>query len=219
MELSGKKICFLGDSITEGCGTSGAENGFPQLLYRQYGLAAAWNHGIGGTRFARQIQPSENPITDRDFCARVSELNEEADVVVVFGGTNDYGHGDAPFGTPLDRTADTFCGACYELFSRLRERFPAAVILVVTPIHRLRDESHQGDGRQQAPRPALREYVQVIRETARAFGLPVLDLFQANVLNPNDPAVQEAFVPDGLHPNDDGHRVLAQWIGQCLETL
>ncbi len=219
MELSGKKICFLGDSITEGYGTSGIQNCYTELLRRQHGLAAAWNHGIGGTRITRQRRPSENPITDRDFCARVSELNVEADVVVVFGGTNDYGHGDAPFGTPEDRTADTFCGACHELFGSLKARFPTAVILVVTPIHRLRDESNQGDGREQAPRPALKEYVRVIRETARAYELPVLDLFGANILNPNDPEVREAYVPDGLHPNDAGHRILAQWIWKCLDAM
>lgn len=84
--------------------------------------------------------PSENPVTDRDFCLRVTELDPDADVVVVFGGTNDYGHGDAPFGTPEDRTADTFWGACHELFSGLKSRFMEAEILIVTPLHRTNDE-------------------------------------------------------------------------------
>lgn len=32
MELKGKKIVFLGDSITEGCGTSGVEHHFVTLV-------------------------------------------------------------------------------------------------------------------------------------------------------------------------------------------
>lgn len=219
MKLEGLKINFLGDSITEGSGTSGREACFTELMKRKYALAAARNYGIGGTRFAHQMAPSENPITDRDFCLRVKELDPDADVVVVFGGTNDYGHGDAPFGSPLDRTADTFCGACWELYAALKAKFPEAVILIVTPIHRTNDGSPRGDGRAQAPRPALREYVRVIREMASQHGLPVLNLFDAGVLDPNDPGVRACYVPDGLHPNDAGHVILAEKIGAYLEAL
>ena len=47
----------------------------------------------------------------------------DADGVVVFGGTDDFGHGDAPIGTPSDRTYDTFYGACHVLFSKLIEKY------------------------------------------------------------------------------------------------
>ena len=163
--------------------------------------------------------PSENPVTDRDFCLRVTELDPDADVVVVFGGTNDYGHGDAPFGTPEDRTADTFRGACHELFSGLKSRFMEAEILIVTPLHRTNDERTTVDKCPHLPRPALKEYVRVIRETAQLYGLPVLNLFDSGVLDPNDPEVRENYVPDGLHPNDAGHVVLAEQIGAYLEML
>lgn len=219
MKLQGAKINFLGDSITEGCGTSCRAACFTELLKYKYGLTAARNYGIGGTRIAHQVIPSEDSVTDRDFCLRVTELDPDADVVVVLGGTNDYGHGDAPFGTPKDRIADTFCGACHELFSALKARFAEAKILVVTPIHRTNDESTAGDGRLQSPRPALKEYVRVIRETAQLYGLPVLNLFDSGVLDPNDPEVRENYVPDGLHPNDAGHVILAEQIGTYLEKL
>lgn len=219
MKLQGLKINFLGDSITEGCGTSGRDACFTERMKQKYGLACSRNYGIGGTRYAHQAKPSENPVTDLDFCIRAQEMDPDADVVVVFGGTNDYGHGDAPFGGSADRTADTFWGACHELYTILQERFPQATILIVTPIHRTQDESSRGDGREQAPRPPLREYVRVIRETAQMYGLPVLNLFDADVLNPNYPQVCAQYVPDGLHPNDAGHIILAQEIGACLEAL
>ena len=218
MELKGKKINFLGDSITEGCGTSGVEFGFPWLLKQRLGLAEARNYGIGGTRIAAQLACAGSG-EDRNYCGRALELDPDADVVVVFGGTNDYGHGDAPFGKPEDRTEMTFCGACHVLFARLKARFPEAVILIVTPIHRTNDESPAGDGRKQVPRPALKEYVRAIRETAPLYGLPVLELFDTGVLDPNDPTILEGFVPDGLHPNNAGHVVLAEQIGGYLEQL
>ena len=69
MQLQGKKINFLGDSITEGAGVANPANIFHARLAREYGLAAARNWGIGGTRIARQQTPS-NPIWDETFATR-----------------------------------------------------------------------------------------------------------------------------------------------------
>ena len=110
MELKNKKINFLGDSITEGHGTSAKDKIYWSLIGKNEG-ATVRGYGIGGTRFAKQTKPSENPLFDLDFCTRAVEMDPDADIVVVFGGTNDYGHGDAPIGTPADRTNDTFYGA------------------------------------------------------------------------------------------------------------
>ena len=100
MNLQGKKINFLGDSITEGHGTSGEACFFTTLIARETG-AVCRNYGIGGTRIARQTIPSEKPRHDLDFPGRVDEMDPDADIVVVFGGTNDFGHGDAPLGLSL----------------------------------------------------------------------------------------------------------------------
>lgn len=134
MELSGKKINFLGDSITEGVGASAPDKVYHQVMLRKYGLAAVRNYGISGTRYARQINPTLNePSFDLDFCQRYAGMDDDADIVVVFGGTNDFGHGDAPIGTPDDRTPDTFWGACHYLYSHLIEKYPAALIVVHDP--------------------------------------------------------------------------------------
>ena len=53
MELKGKVINFLGDSITEGHGTSDvATKPFHQLLKVNAGLKEARNYGKGGTKIA-----------------------------------------------------------------------------------------------------------------------------------------------------------------------
>ena len=135
MDLAGKKIAFLGDSITEGCGTSSLEHTFWNVLGQKTG-AQVFGYGIGGTRIAPQRVPSD-PRADQDFISRVDGMIPDADVVVVFGGTNDFGHGDAPFGTRGDQTSETFCGALHVLFTKLYERYPAAQLVVMTPTHRL----------------------------------------------------------------------------------
>ena len=97
MELTAKKINFLGDSITEGVGTSQKDNIYLNILKKECSLAEARNYGKSGTRIARQIMMTDDPF-DQDFLMRAEKMADDADIIVVFGGTNDFGHGDAPFG-------------------------------------------------------------------------------------------------------------------------
>ncbi len=209
MKLQGKKINFLGDSITEGHGVSCHENVYHQIIKRECGLAEARNYGVSGTRFARQI-PGSDLRCDRDFCQRAAEMDQDADVVVVFGSTNDFGHGNAPFGSFVDRDPNTFCGACHYLFRYLIESYPEAVIAVCTPTHRTGENDPDGKGK------VLRDYVEVIRQTAEYYSLPVIDLFAASGMQPAVEESRERYMPDGLHPNDAGHEKLAQVIGNFL---
>ena len=50
--------------------------------------------------------------------SRVDDMIPDADIVVVFGGTNDFGHGDIPFGTLGDNTKYTFYGGLDYLIKR-----------------------------------------------------------------------------------------------------
>ena len=211
MELKGKKINFLGDSITQGVGVKEVPNRFVNRLAAALELAEARNYGISGTRFARQVNPTvDNPRFDMDFCSRVETMDEDADVIIVFGGTNDFGHGDAPFGTASDRTPDTFC---HTLMSSLIERYPGKVIVFMTPLHRASEETPDRKGH------ILVDYVDVIKETARYYSLPVLDLFAMSGIQPREQIIRERFCPDGLHPNDDGHSILADRIAGFLRAL
>ena len=216
MELKGTKINFLGDSITEGAGTSSHDKMFTMLIEREYG-AICQNYGIGGTRIARQKTPTEEK-WDRDFISRVPEMDNAADIVVVFGGTNDFGHGDAPLGTMSDRTPYTFYGALHCLYTALTEKYPGVPVVILTPLHRWNEDSPKGDNKP-APVGTLKEYVNIIREVAEYYSLPVLDLFKESGLQPKIPVIQQKYVPDGLHPNDDGNAILAHKIARFLETL
>lgn len=216
MELKGTKINFLGDSITEGAGTSSPDRMFTMLIEREYG-AICQNYGIGGTRIARQKTPTEEK-WDRDFISRVPEMDNDADIVVVFGGTNDFGHGDAPLGTMNDRTPYTFYGALHCLYTALVEKYPDVPVVILTPLHRWNEDCPKGDNKPE-PVGTLKEYVNIIREVAEYYSLPVLDLFKESGLQPKIPVIQQKYVPDGLHPNDDGNAILAHKIARFLETL
>ena len=217
MELKNKKIAFLGDSITEGCAASSLENSFWGLVARDTG-AISYGYGIGGTRIAPQRVPSD-PRADQDFISRVDGMIPDADVVVVFGGTNDFGHGDAPFGTRGDQTSETFCGALHVLFTKLYERYPAAQLVVMTPTHRLSETDSVMNEFGVRRSGNLRAYLQAIRDAAEDFAVPVLDLFRVSGIQPSVPALREAYMPDGLHPNDAGHAKIADKLIGFLQTL
>lgn len=219
MKLEGKKINFLGDSITEGHGTSCAENVFHQILKRNAGLAEARNYGIGGTRIARKTVPSENPRWDLDFLMRVEELPDDADAVVVFGGTNDYGHGDAPLGTFADRTPYTFYGACHLLMQALLEKFSDSLIVFMTPLHRCAEHRLLDGIPSEKTEDCLENFVNALQEVAAYYSLPVLDLYRCSGIQPEVEIIREKYCPDGLHPNDAGHVLLASRLQGFLEAL
>ena len=135
MNLKGKKVVFLGDSITEGSGVKDLANRYDNRLKKMYGLKAINNYGIGGTRLAHQGKPSENPRYDLCFCGRAYVMSPDADLIVVYGGVNDYIHGDAHFGTMSDRTPETFCGAVYFLMETLKSLYPEKPIVFMPPAH------------------------------------------------------------------------------------
>lgn len=208
MELKGLTINFLGDSITEGHGTTDPDKAFHQLIKEKYHMEYAYNYGIGGTRIARQLAPTKDRTRhDLYFELRVETMDKNADAVVVFGGTNDYGHGDAPFGKPGDDGAHTFCGAVNSLITKLKGDFPKSKIIFMTPLHRLNEEQPSG-----VTGKTLEDYVEAIKEICKKRDISVIDLFEINPLDPSDAEL----VPDGLHPNDAGHSIMAEVIAEEL---
>ena len=218
MKLKGKIINFLGDSITQGVGTSDTEKRFSDIIARDTG-AICNNYGISGTRIARQKVPSADINEDKDFCSRIAEMDCNADIIIVFGGTNDFGHGDAQIGKMSDRTPYTFYGALHTLYTELAEKYPGKQIVIITPLHRWNEDNVRGDGYKTSDAGVLKEYVDTIREVAEYYAFPVLDLYARSGFQPKVQTVRELYMPDGLHPNDMGHENLAQKIIAFLGTL
>lgn len=222
MNWEGKVINFLGDSITEGVGASRKENNYVNQTKNLLNLSVANNYGISATRIAPRKMPNHGALVEENwFGARVEKMDPDADGIVVFGGTNDFGHGDAPLGTFADTTDDTFYGAMKNLCVKLIERYPGKPIVILTPLHRCSEDNIFGDdkGHKMPLGQPLSAFVQAIREVAEYYSLPVLDLWSVSGMQPNVPIIKEKFMPDGLHPNDAGHRLIAERLASFLNTL
>ena len=201
-------ISFLGDSITEGCGASEHSNCYVEVLGKQFGIETK-NYGIGGTRIAKQKSLSFPHIWDMNFVSRLNFIDKKSDFVFAFGGTNDYGHGDADFGTEKDKTEDTFCGAVRVLVKKLIKRFGKDKICIILPCRRFGDENENLHGK------TLRDYVDAIRKTAIKNGIDYIDLYNNGFSLPKTDTGDE-YTSDGLHPNDNGHAYLAGIIAKYL---
>ncbi len=223
MELKHKKIAFLGDSITQGCGTTAIENRYDNVLMREEGLSAVFNYGIGGTRIAHQKNPTSIACFDLNFCGRAFLIDQSADMIVVFGGVNDYLHGDAPIGTTEDHTPATFYGAVWYLMKTLKENYPQTPIAFITPAHcffeNVSDREISKNGCKQPDALPLQGYVNIIKERAAEFHIPVLDLYNELGIDPNDPVERKEYTIDGLHFNDKGHIVIAHKLSDFLKQL
>ena len=224
MDLKNKIACFLGDSITEGVGvTDVANNRYDNVLKQMYQLKEVFNYGIGGTRFAHQSVPSEKPRHDLCFCGRLFDLNPAADIIVVYGGINDYIHGDAYIGSMEDTTPATFCGAVDFLMRTSRELYPNATVVFMTPAHcyykEVRDTQVSNRAMKKPDAMPVAGYISIIEEKARKYQIPVLNLYNELGIDPNIPEDKEKYTVDGLHFNDAGHRIIATRLGDFLSKL
>lgn len=217
MEINGKKVVFLGDSITQGAGASAPENNFVNVFSRITG-AEVFNFGVSGTRIAKQTNPTVYaPQFDETFAERAMNAPADADVVVVFGGTNDFGHGDAKFGDFMSTDEHTFCGAFNELIKLLIARFEQAELIIMTPLHRASEAVTTNEIG--LPCHPLIDYVNVEKKYAEYYSVPVLDLWSVSGIQPRSEVLFKRLTTDGLHPNDLGHKRIAERLAGFLKCL
>ncbi len=213
-EINQLTINFLGDSITEGAWTTAPEFAYVARVATKLGCKVN-NCGVSGTRIARQSKPSECVAFDRDFLQRVTEM-PDADLVFVFGGTNDYGHGDAELGTTDDVSEYTFCGAVFQLANYLTDRYGKDNVCFILPLHRYDEDNPFGESREK-PTASLKEYIRAESEVLKKLGIAFFDLYDI-FPTPQVNTPTELF-QDGLHPTNKGHELIADRICEYIRAV
>lgn len=210
-------INFLGDSITEGAAATAPEYMYTAQVAKKLGCTVN-NYGIGGTRIAPQHEPTAiDPRYDLDFVQRADDMDANADLVFVFGGTNDYGHGDAPFGNVESTDPTTFCGAVHTLATKLVARYGKDKLCFILPLHRYGEDNPYGDGSAKTVRPSLGAYAEAEVAVLNKLGVRWVD-FRDRLPVPTTDAPTE-FYQDGLHPTDMGHEQLANLICEYVKNI
>ena len=211
------KILFLGDSITAGVGASCPENNYVNLVKKAL-CCEALNYGVSGTRIGRQTFVKENTVWNYDFRLRAQIMENEADLVFVFGGTNDYGHGCLALGKAEERIPHTFCTELRLLAEDLIAKYGAKKLCFILPLRRCDDEKGiccKGESKSEMGE-SLFEYVSAMRKILAEYGLDILDLYENGIPKPTSYAGDD-YTVDGLHPNDRGYALLADRICEYVK--
>ena len=205
------KILFLGDSITEGAGASAPENNYVSRVGQKLNCEVV-NYGVGGTRIGRQKTVNVKTIWNYDFRLRLEIMEDEADRVFVFGGTNDYGHGSLHLGNFESRGEDTFCGSLRLLIDALISKYGKEKLCFLLPLRRFDETARKCKGEVGDELGAtLPEYVEAMRKILGEYNIEYIDLYNGGIPKPEVKTGDE-YTVDGLHPNDKGHELIADIV-------
>jgi len=225
----GRRVAFLGDSMTD-VRHIGTEKNYWQYLAGELGIEPLV-YGINGNQWDGVMTQAEKLAAEHPDC----------DAIMIFAGTNDF-NASVPLGSWYDvsqseietgggRTQvrsrrthsmdeDTFKGRINRVMAYLKETFPRAQIILLTPIHRAYarfSETNVQPDESYANSEGLfiDDYVQAVREASGVWSVVVMDLYGESGLYPLCER-HECYFHDGrtdmLHPNAEGHRRIAKTL-------
>ena len=186
------KIVCLGDSITGAYYHSGGLRAYPELLElilrRTFPKAqlTVFNAGMSGETTVNGLARLERDVIGR-----------QPDLVTVMFGMNDV------VKVPIDE----FHRNLVEICTRIRQA--GAEVLLCT----------QNSVTDTEPRPGtkLAVYTEVSRELGRTEGIPVVDIHaRFEAIRAQNPLAWTQLASDEIHPNFDGHRLIATLIAQSI---
>jgi lysophospholipase L1-like esterase len=194
------------------------EKTYHEYLYELVGFSACNSYGISGSTISNYYE---------SMCNRVGGIDNQSDIIFVFGGTNDFQQ-NIPMGewytlNGTTRTVNydktTFRGALTTLCEALLTKFPNKRNVLITPLHRYTYPGDYTELQANSQGLYLEDYVNAIKEAGKIYSIPVIDLYSESGLCPMNAKSAATYFhsSDKLHPNAAGHRVIADVIRGYLD--
>jgi len=235
-QWEGKKVAFLGDSMTDKCRV-GTKCIYWEYLEQLSGIKP-FVYGINGAQWNGIYQQAVK---------LNKELGNTIDAIIIFAGTNDY-NSNIPMGTFFSEKMETtkhnsnmvlrkhrepvinnstFCGRINKVLSYIKQKFPTKQVIIMTPIHRgyaqfgeknIQPEESYSNG----CGLYLESYINTLKRASSIWSVPVIDLYSLSGLYPMYDADTIYFhnaTTDRLHPNAKGDLRLAETIKYQLLSL
>ena len=213
IDFSEIKIACLGDSITQAVNLDTLDHyqelAWPHILKEALGAEEVVNLGIGGSSIGRYWADA--------FVDRYTEIPEDTDLIFVMGGTNDgFCASFVEFGNPVERAPRTFWGDLDELMDGLKENYPDAEVIFLTPLPNSLQDYLKTERKYLM---SQEKFPEVIITLAEEHGMEVFDLYNSNILDGHDKDNILHLMPDGVHPNAEGYRILGEHVAAELIRL
>ncbi len=215
----------LGDSITTYAPSPDGGKNFHDWWASDYYVKNI-DSGISGTTVLPRSGRTDS------FIERYQNMSANSDLIIVKGGTNDWGSAFA-VGSLNDRTLNTYVGGIRLLMEGLIEKYPDKQIVFLTPIKRC--EGGQTPASKNGKGATLNDYANAVIELGKIYNIPVIDLytpeeldFTSKVVSPagkdangkwHDAVCESDLLPDGLHPSGKGHKIIASYVLDKLVEL
>lgn len=172
--LYGKKINILGDSISNNA------DDWPGYIPAENNITLN-NISVGGIKISGS----------GGLATKTSELDTNADINIIFAGTNDY-NAQVNIGANSDASIDTFYGALNTLLSYIATNIPASTTYIVTPLKRFTVSN--------ASTP-LEIYCYALYKMAAKYGATIIDAYHnAPNWNPLVTSLAHWCNTDKVHP-------------------
>lgn len=213
--LFGKKIAFLGDSITAATSLDGYR--YWQLIGEKTGCVCL-NYGVGKSRLATVDTDDVD-----SFVTRAADMDTTADAVFIMGGTNDVGL-NTLLGEWASTDESTFYGAINALIALLRANYPGKPIVFATPMKRKYDTDDGFPDTMADLKTAstteeitMQHCVLAIKAKCARAGIPVVDIAEHSGIGATcaEYYIEES---DNLHPSALGHVRIANMVQTELEN-
>lgn len=224
VELSwykGKKLVSFGDSIT-------GQGRWQKYVKDYFGFASHVNCGIGGSTVANNGNKVDGTPNDQWMCSdyRISTIPSDADVILFFGGHNDWGTLSIPFGTVGETPNDkSFIGA-YELtIKKLIQTFPNAKIITMSCVGgRTPTENENPDTQMYLPHDVngetknlcMTDFAKACKEVSEYYGIPCIDVGAESGISTLN---HTTYIADVIHPNAEGGKLIANAVINGLKRF
>lgn len=192
-----KKVLCVGDSITYGQGVvmSRKTDSYPALLAEALGEDyQVWNYGLCNRTL---LEEGQMPYVDEDFAAE--SLAEDADIVIIMLGTND--------SKKINWNAEKYEEEYIRFVQNYQNMESNPEVYIMMPPAVFAATEDEGDCDNTVVRD---EVVPIVARVAEQTGAGLIDLYSLTESHPE-------WFADGLHPNADGNRAIAETICGQLE--
>lgn len=203
-----KQIGIIGDSVSFGLK---AKMNYGQYIQKVTG-ASVQNLAVSGAH-----------LTDNGSKSIFQQAKrlKKCDLYI-FQSTDDDWLANITIGNKYDTAKQSYLGAFYQTVLQLRQLNRKAKIIVLTTTYQTPMWGNVVRRTDRTPNTLgynLHDYMSAVKQACMDLDVPCVDLMRSNLFTPASALFREKYMPDGLHPNEAGHHIIALEIGKLYKKL